>query len=158
MATSTFTQLLTSGGWVGWSVGYVHRHRKFIRDGSPGHPPQLSTAPELWRVGWLKRCFTSTETVGLLGTRAQDVHLDFHAAPGLCLLSRHLYEIAICPGIQMQGVVQFMPYVWTLVMEVFSSWTLFEWHYKGNALQQVKEQSWPVTIYLHGQKHTHLAC
>ena len=32
-------------------------------------------------VGWLKCCFTSTETVGLLGTGAQDVHLDFHTAP-----------------------------------------------------------------------------
>ena len=29
----------------------------------------------------LKFCFTSTETVGLLGTGAQDVHLDFHIAP-----------------------------------------------------------------------------
>ena len=29
-------------------------------------------------------CFTSTETVGLLGTGAQDVHLDFHTAPELC--------------------------------------------------------------------------
>ena len=28
-------------------------------------------------------CFTSTETVGLLGTGAQDVHLDFHTAPAL---------------------------------------------------------------------------
>ena len=27
-----------------------------------------------------KCCFTSTETVGLLGTGAQDVHLDFHKA------------------------------------------------------------------------------
>ena len=26
-------------------------------------------------------CFTSTETVGLLGTEAQDGHLDFHTAP-----------------------------------------------------------------------------
>ena len=26
-------------------------------------------------------CFTSTETVGLLGTGAQDGHLDFHTAP-----------------------------------------------------------------------------
>ena len=31
----------------------------------------------------LKCCFTSTETVGLLGTGAQDDHLDFHTAPGL---------------------------------------------------------------------------
>ena len=31
----------------------------------------------------LKCCFTSTETVGLLGTGAQDVHLDFHTSPEL---------------------------------------------------------------------------
>ena len=31
----------------------------------------------------LKCCFTSTETVGLLGTGGQDVHLDFHTAPEL---------------------------------------------------------------------------
>ena len=31
-------------------------------------------------VGWMKCCFTSTETVGLLGTGAQDGHLDFHTA------------------------------------------------------------------------------
>ena len=31
----------------------------------------------------LKCCFTSTETVGLLGTGAQDDHLDFHAPPEL---------------------------------------------------------------------------
>ena len=34
-------------------------------------------------AGWLKRCFMSTETVGLLGTGAQDVELDFHTAPEL---------------------------------------------------------------------------
>ena len=35
--------------------------------------------------GWaqLKCCFTSTETVGLLGMGAQDSHLDFHTAPEL---------------------------------------------------------------------------
>ena len=31
----------------------------------------------------LKCCFTSTETVGLLGTGAQDGHLDFHTGPEL---------------------------------------------------------------------------
>ena len=31
----------------------------------------------------LKCCFTSTGTVGLLGTGAQDGHLDFHTAPEL---------------------------------------------------------------------------
>ena len=35
------------------------------------------------KVGWLKCCFTSTETVGLFGMGAQDVHLDFHTAPEL---------------------------------------------------------------------------
>ena len=37
--------------------------------------------------GWLKCCFTSTETIGLLGTGAQDGHLDFHTAPDLCSFS-----------------------------------------------------------------------
>ena len=32
---------------------------------------------------WLKCCFTSTLTLGLLGTGAQDGHLDFHTPPGL---------------------------------------------------------------------------
>ena len=32
----------------------------------------------------LKCCFTSTETVGLLGTGALDGHLAFHTAPELC--------------------------------------------------------------------------
>ena len=31
----------------------------------------------------LKCCFTSSETVGLLGTGAQDGYLDFHTAPEL---------------------------------------------------------------------------
>ena len=35
-------------------------------------------------VGWLS---VATETVGLLGTGAQDVHLDFHTAPELCSLT-----------------------------------------------------------------------
>ena len=32
---------------------------------------------------WLKCCFTPIEAVGLLGTGAQDVHLDLHTAPEL---------------------------------------------------------------------------
>ena len=32
----------------------------------------------------LECCFTSTDTVGLLGTGAQDGHLHFHTAPELC--------------------------------------------------------------------------
>ena len=31
----------------------------------------------------MKYCFTSTETAGLLGTGAQDVHLNFNTAPEL---------------------------------------------------------------------------
>ena len=31
--------------------------------------------------GLVKCCLTCTETVDLLGTGAQDVHLDFHTAP-----------------------------------------------------------------------------
>ena len=38
----------------------------------------------MYAVGWLKCCFTSTETVGLIGTGAQDGHLDFHTASELC--------------------------------------------------------------------------
>ena len=38
---------------------------------------------------WLKRCFTSTETTGLLATGVQDGHLDFHTAPELL----HLYSV-----------------------------------------------------------------
>ena len=40
----------------------------------------------------LECCFTSTETVGLLGTGAQDGHLDFHTAPA------GLYEM-LYPGV-----------------------------------------------------------
>ena len=42
--------------------------------------------PRSWWISGnlLVECrFTSTETVGLLGTRAQDGHLDFHTAPEL---------------------------------------------------------------------------
>ena len=44
---------------------------------------------------WLKCCFTSTETVGLLGSGAQDVHLDFHTPPELwccCFFEVSIYS------------------------------------------------------------------
>ena len=42
------------------------------------------TCIHTWLVGRLAECcFTSTETVGLLGTEAQDGHLNFHTAPEL---------------------------------------------------------------------------
>ena len=37
-----------------------------------------------------ERCFTSTETVGLLGTGAKDVHLDLHTAPELWFMSQRV--------------------------------------------------------------------
>ena len=40
----------------------------------------------------LKCCFTSTETVSLLWTRAQDIHLDFHTAPELWRSSASLFS------------------------------------------------------------------
>ena len=44
----------------------------------PNGPKRLTAA-----VGF--QCsFTSTETVGLLGTGAQYIHLDFHTEPELC--------------------------------------------------------------------------
>ena len=48
-----------------------------------------STVTSAGYGSWLKCCFTSTETVGLLGTEAQDVHLDFHTAPVEVLLYVH---------------------------------------------------------------------
>ena len=44
----------------------------------------------------LKCCFTSTETVGLLGTGAQDVHVDFHTAPELTCVLRQLLFQQLC--------------------------------------------------------------
>ena len=58
---------------------YVHRNRRFIRDGIPGAQDghlDFHTAPERgWGGGggWLVECcFTSTETVGLLGTGSRE--------------------------------------------------------------------------------------
>ena len=56
---------------------------------SPSSPlPSSSFVPSVFferrSQGWLVECcFTSTETVGLLGTGAQDGHPDFHTPPEL---------------------------------------------------------------------------
>jgi len=47
-------------------------------------PPVCCNFTVTGKLLLLKCCFTSTETVGLLGTGAQDVHLDFLTAPVLC--------------------------------------------------------------------------
>ena len=66
-----------NASFLGWVLLYVHRNRRFIRDGSPGRPPRLSHSSwTLGEGGWMVECcFTSTETVGLLGAGAQDVQL-----------------------------------------------------------------------------------
>ena len=55
---------------------YVHRNHRFIKDGSPGCPPQLSL---------LKCCFMSTETIGLLRTEPRTSTSTF------------IVEVALCP-------------------------------------------------------------
>ena len=52
----------------------------------------------IYTAGFLVECcFPSTETVGLLGTGAQDVHLDFHTDHELCgFLSQMEYLIFTC--------------------------------------------------------------
>ena len=67
--TSCFVGLF--GEWVGW---FFHLAVFAVGCVCKGEP-----------VFYLVECcFTSTETEGLLGTGAQDVHLDFHTAPELC--------------------------------------------------------------------------
>ena len=44
----------------------------------------------------LKCGFTSTETVGLLGTGAQDVHLDYHTAPEFCVPMIRAEHVIYC--------------------------------------------------------------
>ena len=72
MSTSIFTQLLSSADLCSSSVllyvvvevlFYVHRNRRFIRDGSPGRPPRLSHST--WAL--------------------PDVKLESLKAPGHCL-------------------------------------------------------------------------
>ena len=65
---------------------YVHRNRRFIRDGSPWRSPQLSHSSwtRIQDLLLLKSWFTSAETVGWLGTGTKDGHLDFHTASELC--------------------------------------------------------------------------
>ena len=63
----SLTSDITLCGWLGSKHQLTYFHEK------------LCTALLLL----LKCCFTSTKTVGLLGTGAQDGHLDFHTAPEL---------------------------------------------------------------------------
>ena len=66
MATSTFTQLLSSGPSNVEVLLYVHRNRRFITDGRPGRPPRHSHS--FWALmpsNRLIRVFISTSHDGL---------------------------------------------------------------------------------------------
>ena len=80
-----------TGGW-GWrremggggGVRGGHRASERERDGGGGGGQKHDRAEERL-IDLAECCFTSTETVGLFGTEAQDVHLDIHTAPELWL-------------------------------------------------------------------------
>ena len=60
-----------------------------------------NTKATLYVVSWLVECcFTPTDTVGLLGTGAQDGHLDFHTPPelwGICCYALHAVMWGLSP-------------------------------------------------------------
>ena len=80
-AISTFTQLLSSVQCCFTSTEIV----RTVRDGEPRTTTstftQLLSSEKMMIM--VECCFTSTETVGLLGTGAQDGHVDFNTAPEL---------------------------------------------------------------------------
>ena len=91
---------LESCVWVRFPDGFPHeawtavglRQPQRCRGSNPRRPDHKSGALVEW-------CFTSTETVGLLGTGAQDGHLHFHTAPDLC--RRFWFIVALRPGNRM---------------------------------------------------------
>ena len=73
--------LLVESGVTAWRVLLLRRP---INLSTMVLPRAITECSCCWNFRWLvKCCFTSTETVGLLGTGAQDGHLDFHTAPEL---------------------------------------------------------------------------
>ena len=78
MEAAVFPRCIAS--WCSLGVGWINA---FVVDA--GYPDKNTVCSQTcWSqcCCWLVECdFTSTETVGLLGTRAQDVHLDFHTPP-----------------------------------------------------------------------------
>ena len=65
---TSYSLFWTGDRGVGWGGG----GGRYLCEARPKHSNLL-----------LKFCFTSTETVGLLETGAQDGHLDFHTPPDL---------------------------------------------------------------------------
>ena len=70
---------------ISWSDFASQTTRKAKKQGSRGGVRNRveRTGENRLKLLLLKCCFTSTETVGLLGTGAQDDHLDFPTAPEL---------------------------------------------------------------------------
>ena len=64
----------------------------------------LADTGNAWLLLLLKCYFTSTETVGLLGTGAQDVHLDFHTTPEVCA-RLSVEDVLQCPGLAHVSIV-----------------------------------------------------
>ena len=63
------------------ACGSLGTLKDWVEYESHSHLP-VHTGSDLWGFFLLFLCcFTSTETVGLLGTGAQDGHLDFQTAP-----------------------------------------------------------------------------
>ena len=71
----------TRGHWL--LYGFVGK----IKENTRGHWLLYGFVGKI-KGNTLKCYFTSTETGGLLGTGAQDGHLDFHTIPGLCRETR----------------------------------------------------------------------
>ena len=90
--TSTKTiRLIRDGGgggrgYGGWGLKvevllYVHRNRRLFRDGSPGRPPRLYTAPELWSMGVSKQINMVTIRLirdGEKGGQREIIYLSLH--------------------------------------------------------------------------------
>ena len=68
------------GGGGGGEGGTELANERERRGGGGG---QKHDRAEERLIDLVECCFTSTETVGLFGTGAQDVHLDIHTAPEL---------------------------------------------------------------------------
>ena len=76
-------------GWVDDAISSVYTAYDVERMACERYEPCERTL-RAWQPLKLKCCFTSTETVGLLRTRAQDVHPDFkfNTAPEHCMTAQ----------------------------------------------------------------------
>ena len=115
-------------------------------------PPSVRQTLQLFQKLWFKCCFTSTETVGLLGmTGAQDVHLDSHTAPELWFQKQRwgtFYEI-VWSECRLFSSAQIPP--WTelnrslqlLLGLLFASWLTFSLSLSGMFMYRVLNNEAP---------------